>query len=148
MKIKDLSYEELCAELEIREIENKKHSLKGFSQIDISKHCYMVDYNFLLLNVDTGERGELIIKVDDVDLYDYHNISKARYNDFSHLKEAYFYKTYKDAIDDYEVDLESYIDEHGRINISIFDILNCMKIICGEDEYIAVCVEDDEYEEI
>ena len=106
MEIKDLSDEELYAELELREVENNKYSLKGCSQIDIGRDSYMIDYNFLLLNASTGEHNEAIVEVEDVDL-------------------------------------EEYMDEHGKINISIFDILNCMKIICGEDEYIAVCVEED-----
>ena len=112
MEIKDLSDEELYAELELREVENNKYSLKGCSQIDIGRDSYMIDYNFLLLNATTGEHNGAIVEVEDVDV---HN----------------------------NVDLEEYMDEHGKINISIFDILNCMKIICGEDEYIAVCVEED-----
>lgn len=143
MKIKDLSDEELYAELELREVENNKYSLKGCSQMDIGRDSYMIDYNFLLLNATTGEHNEVIVEVEDVDLHNYIRIMQTKYNDFSHLEEVYFYKTYAEAIDNHDVDLEEYMDEHGKINISIFDILNCMKIICGEDEYIAVCVEED-----
>jgi hypothetical protein len=144
MNIKDIETVDLLIEVERREIEENSVRLSGGV---IDGEWAMIDYDFLELNSYTNDNGEIVVEVEELMLYN-EVLYEAKYNheEYEGFEEVYIYDNYGSAIAN---NMEDYVeatlrnsDKH-KVTIGIFDALKgrCIKVVCGDKDYIIVKVD-------
>lgn len=144
MNIKDIETVDLLMEVERREIEENSIRLSGGV---VDGEWAIIDYDFLELNSYANDDGEVVVEVEELMLYN-EVLYEAKYNheEYEGFEEVYIYDSYGSAmanhIEDYVEATLRNSDKH-KITIDIFEILkgNCIKVVCGDKDYIIVKVD-------
>ena len=144
MNIRDIKTIDLLMEVERREIEENSVRLSGGV---IDGEWAMIDYDILELNSYTNDSGEVIVEVEELMLYN-EMLYEAKYSheEYEGFEEVYIYDNYGSAIAN---NMEDYVEsmlrssDKPKITIGIFDALKgrCIKVVCGDKDYIIVKVD-------